>query len=365
MSYQCEICNYSTDVQSNHLRHNRSDKHKLKVKENKKISHISHMVSHNLPKNDSKIICQNCGAEFSHKSSLSKHKHRCKHRNDTDEQCNRLDKMEKLVETLMEKTEKLTEENKKLTIEKIEMLEKNEKYLKSLVNNAGNIVQSSMNVAHESISALKYAEKCFNNAPLFKFNNIEPIICTTDNGEDLLNLIFIYENPNKIAKIITNRIVDYYKKVDPTLQTIWSCDTARLHYIVRSEAVKEIKEDGPIKIMTNSKANKKIIGETDNKKLVWSYDKNGTKLRLVIIKPLFEYIDFILDDYMKGQNEELEKNIMKLSNSEVSQINNNLMIVGNVRMRISDGSMENEIVKLMAPPLFLDTKMSIKLEEDN
>lgn len=308
---------------------------------------------------EKKYICQNCTSEFSYKSGLSKHKKKCSlHTNENS--CDRLEKMEKMIETLMKTTEQLSGENNKLKQERIESLENDKKYFKLLVKDAGNVIQSSMRVAQTSVSALTYANINFTTTPPLR-EHIDSIIPTLmDNSAELLELIMVYETPNKITKQLADHLINYYKKNDPTLQPIWSCDTTRSNYIVRNVVSVEIKEELPTKIGTKKV---KIIDnqEIKEEKLEWSKDKNGTKLRKMVITPLLKHIEDTLIEYTGVLNGEMQQ----LDDvNEMRTIMKKQGIIGNVMMEISNGSIENEIVKLMAPPLFLDTNMLLKYENN-
>ena len=59
--YQCNICNYNTELYYNFTRHNKTKKHLENINQNKKK-----LISYS----NNKFICSNCQCEYSHKSSL-------------------------------------------------------------------------------------------------------------------------------------------------------------------------------------------------------------------------------------------------------------------------------------------------------
>ena len=79
--YKCELCIFSSNHQANYLRHNETNKHKLKLA---LISPKLALVSPKLAE-VAEIKCIYCDTIFRHKSSLSKHvKYTCKKNKDED-----------------------------------------------------------------------------------------------------------------------------------------------------------------------------------------------------------------------------------------------------------------------------------------
>ena len=127
-----------------------------------------------------------------------------------------------------------------------------------------------------SVSALKYANDKFKNAPAllplenFNINNLD-----FDNQEDRAQLIetLIYNAKQKsLDKLLGDHIIKVYKKENPANQSFHVTDCSRLNFIVR-----ELIENA----------------------LIWSVDKNGIKICSSIVKPLIEKCISILLDHQK------------------------------------------------------------------
>ena len=113
MKYECYQCSYKTNASGNYCRHQKSQKHIEKINQPPKSPICYHKVTPNNPKNDDKKetkqhICSNCHAEFVFRQGLSRHKKTCNIKNDD----NKIEKMEQMIEKLMEKNEILQQEIK-------------------------------------------------------------------------------------------------------------------------------------------------------------------------------------------------------------------------------------------------------------
>jgi len=153
--FNCKSCEYITKNKSDYNRHILTSKHKS----NNKLT----------------FNCDNCAMDFSSKSTYHRHNKKC-----IDGEYNDLDNNIKIV--------KLKCENKLLQteIEKKELIHEKEKYkikskcdkekavlLEKLLNDSQITTKSAMKLSSDSISAIKYANKYYNNAPALEDTDIE------------------------------------------------------------------------------------------------------------------------------------------------------------------------------------------------
>ena len=99
----CSFCEYSSSRNSQYKRHLLTDKHKRKMKDNKKIPKI-------IEDKTKRYICK-CGNNYYYSSGLSKHKLKCNLINNKDIQ-NTQNTNENLIEILKKNQELIMEQNK-------------------------------------------------------------------------------------------------------------------------------------------------------------------------------------------------------------------------------------------------------------
>jgi len=338
MSYTCINCNYETNDPANFVRHKKTKKHKLaleKVNSNEINSTLVSSVSSGvssvsikttiLSSNKNNLICENCGKEFNHKSSLSRHKSKYCYNNSYNSLIKKEKEiMQKEFDLKLEISEREKEIYKKLEKEKSEMLNtfmNNANILLNKANDNTKITAQAMQTV--SVSALKYANDKFKDTPAllpldnFNINNLD-----FDNEEDKKQLIeiLIYNAKQKsLDKLLGDHLIKYYKKDNPEDQTFHATDCSRLNYIVR-----ELIENA----------------------LIWSVDKNGIKICTSIIKPLIKKCISALMEYQKVLLHE-----MSLGNLNKQK---EVELIIDIIMSIDSGTLEENINKYIAPYFNLD-----------
>jgi hypothetical protein len=107
MTYNCKVCAYNTKDNSNYIRHMQSKKHSDMLIENSKIEAAN---------NKTRLTCKYCSEIFAHKSSMSRHRIKCKEENMSCQlQKYKLD-IEQLNQQLHTVNEKLNLATKEITI---------------------------------------------------------------------------------------------------------------------------------------------------------------------------------------------------------------------------------------------------------
>jgi hypothetical protein len=306
MEFYCEICDYTAKSKSNLINHTKTKKHQLiSEKLKNQLNNISN-------KKESKTYeCEYCKKNFKHDSSYYRHKKNCNNDN------NKIS-----INELKLKLE--YEIKEKELIKKIQ--EDQQTLFKEIMSNANNIINKSQDnnkvttdaLKTVSISAIKYANEKFKNAPAllpiqnFNINNLD-----FNNEEDKKQLveILIYNAKQKsLDKLLGDHIVKEYKKEKPEEQMFHTTDCSRLNYIVR-----QLMEDA----------------------LIWSVDKSGIEICSSIIKPLIKKcIDTLLEHQKYLLSEMGKGDLNKQTDVE---------LIISILMSIDSGLLETDINKYIAP----------------
>lgn len=318
MLYKCTYCNYETDASSNYCRHKKTKKHEQKVNQQQHEALSKSNVNPNYPKDNlkKKYQCNNCKIEFSHRQSLTKHKKKCnnnENNNNINNDNNKIDRLEKIIEILIEKNDKLME---KIIDEQ----------------NCDKIYLQKLLLTTESLAsnALKFASKYLTDAPpLQRLSDYSNIVKPKSDNYTLIDIIFTYQTTPKIAKYFGDILLELYKKNDIKEQSLWSSDTSRMSYIVKDIIIK----------------NTNITG--------WLKDNKGIRVKHIIINPLLEYVKNIINKYINEFNNDIIR---------FTQEKNKLDILFQITIDINNENLSNEIIKYMSPYLYLNTNLiNIKL----
>jgi hypothetical protein len=298
--YECKICNFSTKRKTEYERHIKTTKHinniKLYEKETKEckkekankehknannVSKNANNVSIDVSKNVSKnannigeisqlnknkknnILCDLCGKIFKHRSSLSRHKSNCKgqNKNNDEEIVDLKNQIKDLVKIVNDATETANTATKTANT------------ATKTANTATDTVSVATRTNKKTISMMSYAIDNLNDAPEIKQLEEKNIVRMLHNNkkhslEDML--LFQYTN-NMLHEYIGKVIVEHYKKINPTDQSLFSTDTSRSNFIIKCGVTK--------------------------KKSEWINDKSGLKIKEIVIEPIINKIKSIIDIY--------------------------------------------------------------------
>ena len=401
MKFSCETCGYATDVKFCFQKHLNSKKHHEKViqSQNKMLLKLEGKIN-----NTSRYNCCFCNQNYSTASSLARHQRVCNERKDLEssyiDQINSIQnahnlEIDKLNNVHELELNKLHSEIDKLKIninylrelsdkdqKTIDNLQSENRYLKLMVNNAGNIIKSS-------VSSLSYVVKNYKDAPplksvddyskltydreytddendkdspsesnyndeiedndiiidgdnIFKrpnfvdkdtiwssdfdesdnFDDVDGIK-EIDNKEKFIDILISSYDKQCIDKYLGDIIIKTYKKDDPSQQSIWNSDTSRLTYVIRELL--------------------------NNNKLDWTVDKKGIKTTKYIINPLLDHIEDLLRSYLSEKAvmdettdmNEYEKSLIKMHS------------VANIIQSIDTNELSTNMLKYIAPHFYL------------
>jgi hypothetical protein len=331
MSYYCKFCDYETTSQSNFCNHKKTKKHIKKSisdidKQHKSTSSIhqstlqSTLQSTEMYTETATNIfnCKICNFKTEHKSSYYRHKKKCQKANELNMDLEEKEKYKEL-KIKLEYEIKEKELYKKLEQEKTELLN-------NFMNNANQIINKTQDnaklsteaIQNVSISAIKYANEKYQNAPPlltldnFNINNLD--FDNIKDRESITETLVYHAKLKSLDKLLGEHIIKNYKKEDPKTQSIHTTDCSRLNYIV-----------------------KELINNVSK----WEIDKNGIKICSKIIKPLIERcIELLLEHQQKLLDD--------MSKGEFNN-KNDINTIISVLMSIDKGSLECEINKYIAP----------------
>ncbi len=324
MSFYCKFCDYTTYNSGNFSHHKKTKKHssallleELKSNTDNKKTNILlassastvAKLNNNCYEKTTVFECINCTKSFNHESSMYRHQKNCKKQKETNKE----------LKLKLEYEIKEKELYKKLEQEKTELLNNFMNNANTIINKAhDNAKLSTEAIQNVSISAIKYANEKYQNAPPlltldnFNINNLD--FDNIKDRESITETLVYHSKLKSLDKLLGEHIIKNYKKEDPKTQSIHATDCSRLNYIV-----------------------KELINNVSK----WEIDKNGIKICSKIIKPLIEKcIELLLEHQQKLLDD--------MSKGEFNN-KNDINTIISVLMSIDKGSLECDINKYIAP----------------
>jgi hypothetical protein len=138
MEYNCELCKYKTNHQTNYKKHLMSNKHKRNEEES----------------NKKQFSCKYCGQMYHHKQSVNKHiKYSCTKNKDED-----LKELVRLLNDKLDDKDKLIENKDKQLDHKDKLLENKDKQIEKLKGKLEININTTVNNIHNNITLLSYTK---------------------------------------------------------------------------------------------------------------------------------------------------------------------------------------------------------------
>jgi len=301
MKYKCGLCDYITDIKSNYNRHLKSILHEERVSQSL------------TPVDSLKCACQFCGKDFTKACNAVRHEKTC------------LGKVIKIKELEVENkylSEKMELENKYFK----ERLEDQQK----IINELKSFIKSGKCGTTYNISVKGFVRENYPEAPaldgLTDYSQIKYDEHTNQKQEDkefISTMVYNYNN-KVLHAYLGDFIIKHYKKENPSQQSVWSSDTARLTYIIRE-------------LLTTNE-------------LIWNHDSKGVKTKKFIINPLLKYIRKQIDEFW-AENMESYKH---LDTDEIIKLHELLHVIYFIKKDIDNDIIASNIIKYMAPYFTLD-----------
>lgn len=310
--YKCDHCEYVSDRKNNLERH-------VDVKHPKKDDYS----------------CIYCGMLFSNRQNKWRHeKYSCKSKPDNN------NLIINLIQQLAEKDKKLEDKDKKIE----ELIEENRQDRSKMLN----IIENNSHTTDKSVSTLAYVVKHYKKAPAIKKltqkGAIKMLEYKGDNKYDTLTAeekMVIAFRVKRLHEFLGDLIINTYKdSEDPTNQSVWASDTARLSFVIMKGIEKGKKE--------------------------WIEDRSGKKILNLIIDPLVDKAKQFLathsnncNDLFKGEklNSDYDSEDSEFSESDKydrSRIGDYNLItdmetIVDINKVIGDRSLHDKILKYICP----------------
>lgn len=324
MIHNCRSCKYITDNKSNYNKHLKSN------------SHIQNEIYHK-----KKLTCDDCAMVFSYRQSLTRHKkYYCKpiiNDNIPNDQ----------VTALVEQNKQLIEQNNNYMEQNNNLIQLFTEYVKDNnpkqlpINNSFNTNNTNTNTYNISIK--NYLQQNHADAPALEglpdYAKIKYIDYdeTDENVEkpdkdDFANTLSYNYNNSGLSKYLGDFIIQHYKKIDPSQQSMWSSDISRLTYII-----------------------KELLANNDS---IWAHDYKGIKTKTYIINPLLKYIREYIDGYWIDKLEDYKRS--KLDN--FNKYHTIYVTLYKIKKEIENDVLGNDIIRYIAPHFYMDRKTTTKIK---
>jgi hypothetical protein len=297
MEYFCEKCQFTSKNKSDYNRHLNSVKHQ---------------------KNTAKIYsCSFCNQNFTVRSTYYKHRKSCDIHNIKDSKDSDLK-----IKLILANCEK-----EKIQI-KYESEQEKVKMLQDVIKNSNKTTDTALKITSKTLSALKYANEHFKDAPALmpieNYNIMNYDLNDEDDKKKLVEDILFYYRKNALHTLFGKHIISEYKKDDVNEQSLHTTDTSRMNYIVKT--------------YKNNSLSK------------WCQDKNGIYVCNNVIDKLINYHIEILRWYHKILVEDLGIDPSKPN----LNIQNKIVNISNLLNDIESGELKKETNKYIAPFFNLD-----------
>jgi hypothetical protein len=312
-------------------------KHNEKEQEIQRLSIVYPNFITPLSSNENEFRCIFCNNIYSNAQNLSRHKNYCQvkqelikdHENKVKELEDKLKEKDLIINAKNEeiknkntvaKTKESAYINEiKVKDDLIAFVKSENRNLRVLLNNAGTVIKTS-------VSTFSYIVKNYNEAPALEYIQDVPKLHFELSTNDFVEQLIHEYKHDTLISYIGDIILKYCKKGDPKQQSIWNSDTSRLTYIIR-----EIMH---------------------NQNLDWRVDKKGLKTIKLLIEP-------VLDEYLH------KSKVGKRSDPTSKLVNtmHNFHDINKVIQLIDDKILEDELLKYLAPHLYLVKGDELLLEE--
>ena len=283
------------------------------------------------------FLCENCNYTTHRKHDWEKHRKTAKHQNNTIKQlvCNKCNKQLNSKTTFYNHIKicninNLSKKDFELELLKIkhDFDQKEIERLNILLQHTTKTTEKALKITDKTISAIKYANVHFKNAPVLtpinNFNMLEYDLTNEEDKKILIETLLYHYRKNSVHKVFGNHIVSIYKKTNLADQSMHTTYTSRMNYII------------------------KISKDENNAKLIT--DKNGVIICDVIIEKLINHYVNLLKWYQKKLLDELSLNPGIVQPDKQQKVENILGML----MDVDNGALIKNTNRYIAPFFNLD-----------
>ena len=330
--YLCKICNYKTTDRSNWAKHKKSSKHLEKVHilphKFSQLAEVSHSLANRLPVNNNKSntgdtirhLCTFCNMDFAHKSSLSKHKKRCADK--------KMQEKDKEIENKLKKKE-------------FEMIYQENSLIKQRMSDMERMILTLQETMHEAVKTRSEGVSLMgtligplkNNPPLKQIDQEDFDNYIRPNSRLIKEIMacFIDQTLHEfVGKFILNKV----KKKNLHEQSIFASDTSRQTYYIKEIILKNKSE--------------------------WVLDKQGIRVKKILISPVTMYLFSLVDNYFNKDKPNFEE--MDIVDKEMF-IRDKTEVL-KLSKEIDNGKLDEKINKFLCPHLQIDIDKFKTIKEE-
>ena len=335
--YKCELCLYSTDRQSNLIRHCNTKRHIIRVNhETNCINKISDTNLENCTldsntddednlqdsdKSNQKIYkCEQCDKIYKARQNLWRHKSTT------------------VCGTIITKKESEPTEKTEL-IELKEQVKQMSDIINKFIENTTSGSNAIANIGRDNISnnnktiIFNYVNNNYQNTPpLQKITNtkISKLLTVKNTNHTIEEFIVFHYRKYNLHAFFGEIITKEYKKQNPEEQQIWTSSQIHLTFIVRQ-----------------------IL----NKEKRWLKDMNGVCIIRYVIDPILSEVKKILQDFCKSL-EHITKN-ENVSLTEIERLQQNGITSIEIIKDINNKILHKQILKYIAPEFQINGEVDL------
>lgn len=358
MKYECVFCKYETFEKSNYNQHLKTKKHIEKQNRNNennenneinniKLEKIKKKIKKESAKNNKNYLCCYCNKGFNHQSSQSRHEKTCKKKsNVTKKVVNSLNKLNNKIENdninnileIIEKKndEKINEKIKEIKEEISDTFHENTMSIQKIATEAKNFAQTTLSTVGFIIKYLNDAPVIEKNVDYLKALQFDKNKLNLKDDEKIVEDLISFRRHGTLVKYLGDIIIRFYKKDDPTKQSIWNSDMTRKNYLLR---------------------------ELVNKKPLWITDKGGILTSDIVIHPLLMTVRELMVDYL---SKPVISPTAKIMTPEADKRYFNNDTIMNIIIDIDDNKLHDDIGQYLCPYFHFDKNIYLdKVSELN
>lgn len=327
--FYCKICSYKTARKSSYDKHCESKRHKNNKRfydglvkdadkdniENSDEFSISPNASsmHTL---GSSLKCNFCGLEYIHRKNLLRHHKSCKKMKMSTKIDVIKDELKNKENVIHDLKIKYKSKNNECKIKDIQLRQN-----LSQIKMYESIINCSSSIVKDSFLTINTIAKKYANAPALETCNINDYGLPKDD-EFYDNLLYDWKN-GLIGQTLGNLIINKHKKDNKELQSIWTTDSARNTFFIKSKNGKSDEES------------------------FWSIDKNGVETTGNLIEPIISHLKIVF----QNKNDKLAQEVDATLFDECTT---KMILILKFIKALNDNIVSRKVLRYIGPQLHIN-----------